>query len=189
MTGESPVNRNMKRAGKKYSVSSSLVRRYEADRPVSHMTIIPATSGFPGLSDEVVLHPGQWLEIISHGSSESWGVAAVRQSIRYWTVCPSGPVAEFTELNEAIAACRVGEAVTAVAFRPNEADPYWRADGVAAGSRTVRYRVTGPDEYLAEFSSLDRAIEACKGYEVVTVVAYRPGEASPSWTAAETFRR
>lgn len=167
-----------------------MVRRYGADQPVTNVTVIPATSGLPGLSDEVILWPGQWLEIISHGSPEAWSVAAVRQSIRYWVTGPCGVVAEYTELSEALEACRDGETVAAVAFRPHEADPYWRADSAPAGSRTVAYRVTGPgDKYLAEYSSIDRAIAACKDGETVTVVAYLPGEYSPGWAAEETFRR
>jgi hypothetical protein len=63
-----------------------------------------------------------------------------------------------------------------------------RANGAKGGRISVRFRVTGPDEDVAEFATLGQAIAACRNGETVTVVAFRPGQGSPFWAATETFR-
>ena len=62
-----------------YSVRSSVVRRLQADKPVTQVTVVPSVEGFHGPSDEVTLQPGQWLEIVRHGTPEAWSQAVIRQ--------------------------------------------------------------------------------------------------------------
>lgn len=64
-----------------------------------------------------------------------------------------------------------------------------RANGARGGRPVVRYRTTSAHEDTAEFANLLEAMASCRDGETVTVVAYRPGEGSPFWAAAETFRQ
>ena len=61
-----------------FAVRASDVRRVGAHKPVTSVTVVPSVDGFPGTSDEVTLQPGQWLEIVLHGSPCSWSKAVVR---------------------------------------------------------------------------------------------------------------
>jgi hypothetical protein len=63
---------------REYAVRASVVRRFGADKPVTEVTVVPSVDGWPGASDEVTLQPGQWLEIVRHGSPESWSKAVIR---------------------------------------------------------------------------------------------------------------
>lgn len=63
---------------REYAVRASVVRRFGADKPVTEVTVVPSVDGFPGASDEVTIQPGQWLEIIRHGSPEAWSKAVIR---------------------------------------------------------------------------------------------------------------
>ncbi len=65
---------------KQYNVRASVVRLYAANKPVGITTIIPAIEAADksSFSDEVTLQPGQWLEIVKHGTPESWSEAIIR---------------------------------------------------------------------------------------------------------------
>lgn len=63
---------------REYAVRAGVVRIFNADKPVTEVTVVPSVDGFPGPSDEVTLQPGQWLEIVRHGSPESWSKAVIR---------------------------------------------------------------------------------------------------------------
>lgn len=63
---------------REYDVRASVVKRFGADKPVTEVTVVPAIEGWPGASDEVTLQSGQWLEIVRHGSPESWSKAVIR---------------------------------------------------------------------------------------------------------------
>lgn len=81
---------------REYFVQASMIRSMGANRPVGETTVIPSLEGLNGPAGEVVLRPGQWLEIVRKGSRKSWRKALIRQNLTLQdhlkTECP--PVTE-----------------------------------------------------------------------------------------------
>ena len=64
---------------KKYNTQSRIVRNYSADKPVNEDTVIPSIEGWPGMSDEIHLKKGEYLQMVENGSPTQWAEYIIKK--------------------------------------------------------------------------------------------------------------